>query len=188
MVFTCSRIQSTIKILRKNKGKSNAPQLTGRKTGDVDLETVAESSPQERVLRRLFQCSLSDWKLIILGTVFLLIVSAGKSSLDNNRHLTMICLAEVFVPLFTGRLLSSVAFKDPYPTFLNNLMLFLGAYFIGYVLMRNRSVSSTFALQHSLRRLSHLGVLHLRGALERSSAHEVVPLVPRPRNRIFRHA
>jgi len=44
----------------------------------VYLETVEETSPQQRVLRRLFAYSLQDWKLVTLGSIFLLIVSAGK--------------------------------------------------------------------------------------------------------------
>ncbi|CAF0886563.1 unnamed protein product [Adineta ricciae] len=97
MVFACTRLTSIVKILKKSK------------------EVVEESNPQQRVLRRLFRYSFSDWKLILLGSFFLFIVSS----------------AEVFVPLLTGRLLSSVAYKDPYPKFRTNLLLFVGAYFIG---------------------------------------------------------
>ncbi len=41
-------------------------------------------------------------------------------------------LAEVFVPLFTGRLLSSVAFKDEWKDFKHNLIMFVIVNFSGY--------------------------------------------------------
>ena len=55
------------------------------------LEVVEESNPQQRVLRRLFRYSFSDWKLILLGSFFLFIVSSGKSigrmcSTSNKYH------------------------------------------------------------------------------------------------------
>ena len=41
-------------------------------------------------------------------------------------------LAEVFVPLYTGRLLSSVAFKDEWQVFKHNLIMFVIVNFTGY--------------------------------------------------------
>ncbi len=48
-----------------------------------------------------------------------------------------IILAEVFVPLYTGRLLSSVAFKDKWEIFKYNLIMFVIVNFIGYEIKKN---------------------------------------------------
>ena len=55
------------------------------------LEVVEESNLQQRVLRRLFRYSFSNWKLILLGSFFLFIVSSGKPigrmcSTSNEYH------------------------------------------------------------------------------------------------------
>ncbi|CAF3418105.1 unnamed protein product, partial [Rotaria sp. Silwood2] len=67
------------------------------------------------VLKRLFRYSLPDWKIITCGTIFLL----GAA------------LSEVFVPLYTGRLLSSVAFKEAWLQFQYNLIMFVVVNFAG---------------------------------------------------------
>ncbi|CAF1018788.1 unnamed protein product [Adineta ricciae] len=85
-------------------------------------ETIDEASPnpeikhkQRRVLKRLFRYSRPDWPLITVGTVLLLVGA----------------LSEVFVPLYTGRLLSSVAFKDEWKVFKHNLIMFVIVNFTG---------------------------------------------------------
>ncbi|CAM4978415.1 unnamed protein product [Rotaria socialis] len=70
---------------------------------------------QRRVLKRLFRYSRPDWLLITFGTILLL----GAA------------LSEVFVPLYTGRLLSSVAFKDSWEQFKHNLIMFVIVNFSG---------------------------------------------------------
>ncbi|CAF4025989.1 unnamed protein product, partial [Rotaria sp. Silwood1] len=61
------------------------------------------------LLKHLFRYSLPDWKIITFGTILLL----GAA------------LSEVFVPLYTGRLLSSVAFKEAWLQFQYNLIMFV---------------------------------------------------------------
>ncbi|CAF0736474.1 unnamed protein product [Rotaria sordida] len=70
---------------------------------------------QRRVLKRLFRYSRPDWPLITLGTIVLL----GAA------------ISEIFVPLYTGRLLSSVAFKDTWKQFKYNLIMFVIVNFTG---------------------------------------------------------
>ncbi|CAF2089551.1 unnamed protein product [Rotaria magnacalcarata] len=73
---------------------------------------------QRRVLKRLFRYSRPDWLLITFGTILLLGAALCKYS-------------EVFVPLYTGRLLSSVAFKDSWEQFKHNLIMFVIVNFSG---------------------------------------------------------
>ena len=70
---------------------------------------------QRRVLKRLFRYSRPDWPLITFGTILLLGAALCKYYLiliPKKSYFFLLFLAEVFVPLYTGRLLSSVAFKD----------------------------------------------------------------------------
>ncbi|CAF0788639.1 unnamed protein product [Rotaria sordida] len=82
-------------------------------TNDRDLQSKRKD--ELLVLKRLFRYSLSDWKIITFGTIFLL----GAA------------LSEVFVPLYTGRLLSSVAFKEAWSQFRYNLIMFIVVNFAG---------------------------------------------------------
>ncbi|CAF0934671.1 unnamed protein product [Rotaria sordida] len=82
-------------------------------TNDRDLQSKRKD--ELLVLKRLFRYSLSDWKIITFGTIFLL----GAA------------LSEVFVPLYTGRLLSSVAFKEAWSQFQYNLIMFIVVNFAG---------------------------------------------------------
>jgi hypothetical protein len=52
--------------------------------------------------------------------------------LSQKSYFLFLILAEVFVPLYTGRLLSSVAFKDSWEIFKYNLIMFVIFNFIGY--------------------------------------------------------
>jgi hypothetical protein len=47
------------------------------------------------------------------------------------NDIRILVLAEVFVPLYTGRLLSSVAFKDGWLEFKHNLIMFVVVNFAG---------------------------------------------------------
>jgi hypothetical protein len=50
----------------------------------------------------------------------------------QKSYFLLLFIAEVFVPLYTGRLLSSVAFKDKWETFKHNLIMFVIVNFSGY--------------------------------------------------------
>jgi hypothetical protein len=52
--------------------------------------------------------------------------------ISQKSYFSLLFLAEVFVPLYTGRLLSSVAFKDQYDVFKYNLIMFVIVNFAGY--------------------------------------------------------
>ncbi|CAM4797524.1 unnamed protein product [Rotaria magnacalcarata] len=82
-------------------------------TNDHDLQSKRKD--ELHVLKRLFKYSLADWKIITFGTILLL----GAA------------LSEVFVPLYTGRLLSSVAFKEAWLQFQHNLIMFVVVNFSG---------------------------------------------------------
>ena len=53
------------------------------------------------------------------------------SNVMHQKSANVFFLAEIFVPLYTGRLLSSVAFKDEWKTFKHNLIMFVIVNFAG---------------------------------------------------------
>jgi len=54
-----------------------------------------------------------------------------SSLIFQKSSVFFLFLAEVFVPLYTGRLLSCVAFKDKWETFKHNLIMFVIVNFTG---------------------------------------------------------
>ena len=88
---------------------------------------------QRRVLKRLFRYSRPDWPLITIGTILLLGAALCKYYPHSffSMKISRIFSAEVFVPLYTGRLLSSVAFKDKWEVFKHNLIMFVVVNFAG---------------------------------------------------------
>ncbi|CAF0833945.1 unnamed protein product [Adineta ricciae] len=81
----------------------------------INEASSVQRNDELQVLKRLFRCSLEDSKIVAVGTMFLFAAS----------------LADVFVPLYTGRLLSSVSFKETWPEFKYNLIMFIVVNFAG---------------------------------------------------------
>ena len=97
------------------------------------IDPQSKRTGERAILKRLFQYSLPDWKLITFGTILLLAAALCKYY-SQHLNLTDIFsfLAEVFVPLYTGRLLSSVAFKEAWLQVKHNLIMFVVINFAGY--------------------------------------------------------
>jgi hypothetical protein len=98
------------------------------------IDSQSKRKDERVVLQRLFRYSLPDWKIITFGTILLLSAALCKyySIFGNKIKKFCLFLAEVFVPLYTGRLLSSVAFKEAWLQFKYNLIMFVIVNFSGY--------------------------------------------------------
>lgn len=104
------------------------------------IDAQSKRKDERANLERLFRYSRPDWKIITFGIILLLAAALCKyySIFRNKINFFFVFSAEVFVPLYTGRLLSSVAFKDVWVQFKFNLIMFVVVNFAGYKKNKNK--------------------------------------------------
>jgi hypothetical protein len=74
---------------------------------------------------RIMKLGKQEWKLYIIAFSFLLIASLSKIIIQNKFKKKIFLLAEIFQPLFSGHIISSVVSND-WHRFILNIFWYLG--------------------------------------------------------------